>query len=98
MLDSDYPRAAQIRRALLNRATTLSRLIGVPRSGIAKKALNDSSFLHKVAAGGNFTIRNYARMMKWIDRRHKQHTQRQATGFVKREKRRAPKRSVNRRK
>lgn len=67
---SNYPDADTIRTKLLDRADTLGRLIGLHRSAMSKRALNDTSFLHKVAAGENFTIRSYARMMRWIDKRY----------------------------
>lgn|SRR5215813_11358124 len=84
-MSSHYPRADEIREALLSRADALARLTGLSRSVISKKALNDTSFLHKVAAGGNFTVRSYERLMAWIDRRDKSYEPRD--GFVKRQKR-----------
>lgn len=66
----DYPRAKDIRSVLLARADMFGLAFSLPRSTISKKALGDSSFLQKVAAGGNFTLRSYKRLNDWIDKRH----------------------------
>ena len=92
---SDYPRADKIREALLSRADALSNRTGLHRSAISKRAVNDTSFLHKVAAGENFTIRSYERVMTWIDTHDT--SQRQPGGFVKRQKRAGPRKIVTKR-
>ena len=64
---SNYPRAADIRAALLTRAEAFSRETGMPRTAIGREALNDTSFLSQVADGRNFTLRSYERVMDWLD-------------------------------
>ena len=63
----NYPSADSIRAALLVRADALALKAGLSRSAISKSALNDPSFLQKVADGENFTVRSYERLMSWID-------------------------------
>jgi len=67
----NYPRATEIRAALIERADLIGRALGMSRGALSKSALNDYQFLPKVAAGGNFTLRSYERLMKWIDGRHR---------------------------
>lgn len=73
----EYPRAKDIRAALLTRADMLGLAFGLSRSVISKKALGDNSFLQKVAAGRNFTLRSYKRLNDWIDKRHAVLTERE---------------------
>jgi len=79
---SHYPRADQIRDALLTNTAAMAVLMGLPVSAVSKMALNDTSFIHKVAQGGNFTIESYDRMMSWIDKRMALYERQ--IGFVKR--------------
>jgi hypothetical protein len=81
---SHYPRADQIRDALLTNTAAMAVLMGLPVSAVSKMALNDTSFIHKVAQGGNFTIESYDRMMSWIDKRMTLYERQ--IGFVKRVK------------
>jgi len=62
-----YPTEAEVRRALMRRANEYIRATGLAISTVSKHALNDSNYLMKVRDGGNFSIRNYARLMDFFD-------------------------------
>lgn len=67
MTSMSYPREQEIRDALVRRAEEFSRQTGIPRTEIGKRAVNDGAFLGQVAAGRNFTIKLYRRLMDWLD-------------------------------
>lgn len=62
-----YPSDSEIRAALLRRADEFIRLTGSTKSAIGKDAVNDPAFLGQVAAGRNFTIGMYQRVMAYLD-------------------------------
>jgi hypothetical protein len=62
-----YPSEAELRRAIINRAREYTEATGLAISTVSKHALNDSRFLEKVRDGGNFSIRNYTRVMDFFD-------------------------------
>jgi len=62
-----FPSEQEIRDAVVRRADEFSRLTGMSKTEIGKRAVNDGAFLNQVAAGRNFTINLYRRLMDWLD-------------------------------
>lgn len=59
--------ADQVRRHLLDRAQAYIDRNRSSLSHISQQAVADSKFLANVKAGQNFTIRNYQRVIEWLD-------------------------------
>jgi len=62
-----FPSEQEIRDALVRRAETFTRLTGISRSEIGKRAINDGAFISQVGEGRNFTVGSYQRVMNWLD-------------------------------
>ena len=67
MASISFPAEQDIRNALIRRAEEFSRRTGMSKSEISKRAVKDGAFISQVAAGRNFTVRLYQRMMDWLD-------------------------------
>src|SRR5215831_672481 len=63
-----YPRATEIRSALIDRVDEFTRLDGRPISAVGRAAVNDPHFIFDVRAGHNFTVSRYQRVHDWLDR------------------------------
>lgn len=59
--------AEAVRQNLMNRAKTHCETHGTSLSAIGKAAISDDRFLARVAAGGNFTLDTYQRVIDWLD-------------------------------
>lgn len=59
--------ADQVRQYLLDRAETYIKAHRSSLSFISQQAVADSKFLANVKNGQNFTIRNYQRVIDWLD-------------------------------
>lgn len=66
-MSSRYPTDADIRNALLARASLYAEQSGTALSAVGKRSLNDPAFFARLAAGRNFTISTYQRAMEWLD-------------------------------
>jgi len=62
-----YPTEVEVRRALIQRVNDYARATGLAITTISRMAVNDSRYLGKVRAGGNFSMRNYTRLMEFFD-------------------------------
>lgn len=63
--------ADAVREHLLERARQFSADHGYSLSRIGDEAIKDSKFLPRVAAGENFTVKTYQRVIDWIDAKSK---------------------------
>jgi hypothetical protein len=63
-----YPTEAEIRDALVSRVAEFCRDSGLGPRTVCIRAINDPNFFNKVKSGGNFTLRTYARVHRWLDR------------------------------
>lgn len=59
--------ADAIRRNLLSRAEAYAKARNTSFSAIGKESISDDRFLARVAAGGNFTLATYQRVIDWLD-------------------------------
>ena len=67
MTATSFPSEHEIRDALVRRAETFTRLTGISKSEIGKRAVNDGAFINQVGEGRNFTVGSYRRVMNWLD-------------------------------
>lgn len=63
-----YPTEREIRTALIARVTDFCRVKGIKPRGLCQQAINDPNFFNKVTSGGNFTLRTYQRLNRYMDR------------------------------
>lgn len=52
---------------LLIRANEASKALGISRSTLGAKMVNDGNLLDRLEAGGGITTHNYERCMAWLD-------------------------------
>ena len=66
-MPTTYPTEREIRDALIARVTAYCDTAEITPRLLFKRAINDPNFFDKLTRGGNFTLRTYQRVNRWID-------------------------------
>jgi len=62
-----YPTEKQIRTALIRRMTAHCEAVGIQPRTLCERAINDPNFFIKLQNGGNFTVKTYQRVQRYLD-------------------------------
>lgn len=60
------PTEAEVRDALLRRATAYCELVGTSLTKLGAQIKKDKDLFHRIRKGGNFTIGQYTDLMTWL--------------------------------
>jgi hypothetical protein len=66
-MPNTYPTEREIRGALIARVIEYCDTAEITPRVLFIRAINDPNFFEKVRRGGNFTVRTYQRVHRWLD-------------------------------
>jgi hypothetical protein len=77
---SPYPTAQEIRQALVSRVAAYCARTGMSPRALCERAIHDPGFFRKVKQSGNFTVKTYQRLHRYMDDHPRPNLRRRTNG------------------